>query len=153
MSFIRSVLGFAILPGALTPAPYADAQVIAIAPGEFSIAGYPVNCGPLPTIITSQIPDAAINNGQAILINPAVVGFLRPVLQLFVYAHECGHAVVGSNEVAADCWAIRTGRDQGWFPPQSFQLLIQMFQGNPGDINHPPGPARIAAMMQCYQAP
>ena len=53
-------------------------------------------------------------------------------------------------EVAADCWAIRTGRNQGWFPPQAFQALMQMFQNNPGDMAHPNGPVRVQNMWYCY---
>lgn len=120
-------------------------------PGTFSMDGIPVFCGQLPTVLDSSIPDAAMNNGQAILINPAVVGTFPTELKLWAYAHECGHAIVGANEIGADCWAVVTGKHQGWFPPQAFGYLIQLFQNNPGNINHPPGPVRIQAMMQCYQ--
>ena len=120
-------------------------------PGSFSIDGIPVVCGSLPTILTPNIPDVAMNNGQAILINPLVAGQLPTVLKLFWYAHECGHAFVGANEVRADCWAIRVGRNQGWFPSQAFSSLIEMFRYNTGDMRHPPGPARVNEMIQCYQ--
>jgi hypothetical protein len=122
-------------------------------PGQFALDGYPVVCGNAPTIVTPQIPDAAMNNGQAILLNPMVMGRLPTVLKLFVYAHECGHFFAGSNETGADCWAIRTGRDQGWFPPQAFQALIAMFRNNPGSMRHPPGMIRVNNMMTCYQTP
>jgi hypothetical protein len=71
-------------------------------------------------------------------------------LKLYWVAHECGHYQVGNSEVAADCWAIRTGRNQGWFPPQAFQALMQMFQNNPGDMAHPSGPVRVQNMWYCY---
>lgn len=121
-------------------------------PGAFAIDGIPVVCGGLPTAVDIRIPDAAMNNGQAILINPAVVGRLPTVLKLFTYAHECGHAVVGADELAADCWAIQTGKSQGWFPPEAFGALIALFQNNRGDIRHPPGPVRIENMRRCYGA-
>jgi hypothetical protein len=135
-----------LLLGAIEPA---FSQVFP--PGQFSIDGIPVSCGGLPTILTPNIPDVAMNNGQAILINPNVAGSQPTVLKLFWYAHECGHSVVGANESAADCWAIRTGRDQGWFPPNAFGLLINMFKNNPGDMTHAPGPARVNNMIQCYK--
>jgi hypothetical protein len=121
-------------------------------PGQFAIDGIPVFCGNLPTVVTPNIPDGAMNNGQAILLNPMVLGRLPTVLKLYVYAHECGHAVVGADEVGADCWAIRTGRDQGWFPPEAFGLLIEFFRNNPGSLRHPPGLVRVNNMMQCYQS-
>jgi hypothetical protein len=127
----------------------ANAQIYP--PGQFAIDGIPVICGNLPTVITPNIPDGAMNNGQAILLNPIVLSALPTVLKLYVYAHECGHAIVGANEVAADCWAIRTGRDQGWFPPEAFDYLIEFFKDNPGTLRHPPGPVRVSNMMQCYQ--
>jgi hypothetical protein len=119
-------------------------------PGQFRIDGYQVNCGNVPTIVTTNIPDVAMNNGSAILINPIVIGGLPTVLKLFWYAHECAHSVLGPDEASADCWAIRTGRDQGWFPPQAFGLLMQMFQNNPGDNTHAPGPIRVQRMSWCY---
>ncbi len=128
----------------------ASAQVYP--PGRFSIDGIPVVCGNVPTVVTTNIPDAGMFNGQAILLNPAVLGRLPTVLKLYIYAHECGHAVVGSDEVAADCWAIRVGRDQGWFPPQAFGYLVEFFRNNPGSMRHPPGPVRVQNMMQCYQS-
>ena len=134
----------------LTTAHKANAQVYP--PGQFALDGIPVACGNMPTVVTPNIPDVAMNNGQAILLNPMVMGNLPTVLNLYWYAHECGHSMVGSDEVRADCWAIRTGRNQGWFPPQAFELLIQMFRDNPGDMRHPSGPNRVRNMMQCYQS-
>ena len=134
------------------PSPvFAQAQILP--PGQLVLDGFPVVCGPYPTVITPQLPDSAMFNGQAILLNPMVLNQLPTVLKLYTYGHECGHAVVGMSETAADCWSVRTGRDQGWFPPQAFQLLVQLFANNPGDIRHPPGPVRVENMIQCYQSP
>ncbi|WP_233810288.1 hypothetical protein [Paraburkholderia sp. HP33-1] len=150
ISCLRSALFAATMALSMTISPNLMAQVFP--PGGFAIDGIPVACGPLPTILTTNIPDAAMNNGQAILINPAVVGTFPHVLKLWAYAHECGHAFVGANEIGADCWAVTTGKHQGWFPPQAFSALIQLFGNNPGNLNHPPGPVRIQAMLQCYQS-
>jgi hypothetical protein len=126
----------------------------AFPPGTFSVDGYPIVCGPLTFVIVPGLPDVGINNGQGqILLNPQVMSALPTVLKLYWVAHECGHYFVGANEVAADCWAIRTGKQQGWFPPQAFQLLAQMFQNNPGSVRHPAGPQRVANMWQCYNTP
>lgn len=131
---------------------FEDSSAQVYPPGQFALDGVPVVCGNMPTVLTPNIPDGAMNNGQAILLNPMVMGRLPTVLKLYMYAHECGHSVVGMDEVGADCWAIRVGRDQGWFPPQAFGLLIQMFQNNPGDMSHPSGPDRVNYMLQCYQS-
>ncbi len=128
----------------------ANAQIYP--PGQFAIDGYPVVCGGLPTVVTANFPDAGMNNGQAIFLNPLVFARLPTVLKLYIYAHECGHSVVGHDEMGADCWAIRTGRDQGWFPPQAFAWLMQFFNGNMGSLRHPPGAVRVQAMFQCYHS-
>src|SRR5262249_23479121 len=105
-------------------------------------------------VLTPTISDVGLNNGLGqIFLNPVVLQQLPTNLKLFWAAHECGHFFAGANEVAADCWAIRIGRDQGWFPPQAFQMMVVMFQNNPGDLVHPSGPARVQAMMQCYTTP
>ncbi len=144
-------LWFAFIAIAVASIPVRASHAQVFPPGTFVIDGYPVSCGGAPTVLIPSLPDAAMNNGQAIAINPIVVQQLPTVLKLFTYAHECGHFFSGADELGADCWAIRIGRDQGWFPPEAFQFLIQLFQGNPGNINHPPGPIRIQNMLNCYQ--
>ncbi len=140
-----------LVPMLLGIAALDDAKAQVYPPGQFALDGVPVVCGNMLTVVTPNIPDVAMNNGQAILLNPMVMGGLPTVLKLYWYAHECGHSFVGADEVQADCWAIQTGRDQGWFPPQAFALLMQMFRNNPGDLRHPSGPDRVQYMLQCYQ--
>ncbi|MCX7356732.1 MAG: hypothetical protein NT015_01065 [Alphaproteobacteria bacterium] len=132
-------------------APVAHAQTFP--PGTFSIDGIPVVCGSNFVVLNPYLPDAAMNNMAGVIsVNPNIVGQLPTVLKLFTFAHECGHSMVGLNEIGADCWAVRTGKEQGWFPPESFQYLVQLFANNPGDLNHPPGPARVQAMWNCYNS-
>jgi hypothetical protein len=146
---LRIVCGCLLLFGLLS----ADVRAQVFPPGTFFIDGIPIVCGMNTFVLTSNFPDSGMNNGAGtIFINPILVGPMPTVLKLYVAAHECGHSVVGADEVGADCWAVRTGRDQGWFPPQAFQLLMQMFAGNPGDLRHPPGQVRVQAMWQCYNS-
>lgn len=121
-----------------------------IPPGRLTIDGIPVSCGPYPTIIASTLPDVGSFDGQAIYLNPNILAQLPTPLKLYWYAHECAHGIGFLDEAEADCWAIRTGRDQGWFPPTDFNSLMQMFSRNPGSIRHPPGPVRVQIMMNCY---
>ena len=122
-------------------------------PGTFHIDGFPIVCGPVTFIYNPALNDVGMNNGQGqIFLNPNILAQLPTVLKLFWVGHECGHTFVGANEVAADCWAVRVGKQQGWFPPQAFQALMVMFQNNPGDMAHPSGPNRVAMMWQCYNS-
>ncbi len=122
--------------------------------------GHPVVLAAAPSL-----PDVGaariVNNQPVIFMNPSVLGAYPPVMQLFWYAHECAHHALGhlvtmasTNEADADCWAVRTGRSQGWFPPQAFQLLVATLGNSPGSTwGHLPGPARVGHMWACYNQP
>lgn len=120
-------------------------------PGTFAIDGFPVSCGGYPTVLAPQLQDAGFFDGRALILNPIAIGRLPTPLKLYIYAHECAHGLGIMNEAEADCWAIRTGRDQSWFSPQAFNYLMMFFQNNPGSSRHPPGPARVRNMMACYE--
>lgn len=123
----------------------------AFPPGTFSIDGYPVYCGMNVTILAPNLRDVGMNDGRGhIYVNPYILGQQPTPLKLFWYAHECGHSVVGASESDADCWAIKTGKKQGWFPESSFRDLMIVFANNPGDWTHLPGPARWAHIRACY---
>jgi hypothetical protein len=128
-----------------------EARAQVFPPGSFSVDGYPVVCYNVSFVLDPNLPDIGMARPGYIFLNPYYFVNLPTPLKLFWVGHECGHHVVGLDETAADCWSVRTGRDQGWFPPNAFYGLIEMLSNNPGDIVHPPGPARIAAMIRCYQ--
>jgi len=116
-----------------------------------TIGGIPLSCFGATTIVM-PIDDIAKAIPGKIILSPALFSY-PPVIQVFVFAHECGHQVVGSNESAADCWAIRTMRDQGLLPPQYTSAIAQMFSSSPGDWTHAPGQIRVQQMAQCYNTP
>lgn len=123
-------------------------------PGAFSVDGYPVSCFNNTFVLTSQLNDVGMNNGRGtIFLNPSILNSMPTVLKMYWVGHECGHSAVGPSEPAADCWSIRTGRNQGWFPPQAFSYLYQMFKDSPGDMAHGSGMQRLQNMLNCYQQP
>lgn len=147
LALLVALAGYACL----SPAP---AKAQAFPPGTFAIDGIPVNCGPVVVVLNPALPDVGMADGMGhIFLNPQALGGLPTVLKLYWFAHECGHYNVGASEVAADCWAIRTGRSQGWFPPKAFHALEAMFRNNPGDMAHPSGPRRVQNMIACYRQP
>lgn len=147
----RAALLFASLIGLLAPDTSLSKQ--AYPPGSFYIDGLPVVCGPTVFVVEPRLNDVGMAQPGIIYLNPNYFVPLPTSLKLFWAAHECGHQVVGINESAADCWAIRTGRAQGWFPPDQFNYMIEMFRNNPGDMRHPPGPRRVQDMIYCYNQP
>jgi hypothetical protein len=128
----------------------------------------PVTCHDFRGLPVTVIPNHTLSDvgaatlgpqGQPVMmLNPMVISSLPPIMQLFWYAHECAHHALGHianrnifNEAAADCWAVRTGKSQGWFPPQAFQqLIIMLGQSRGSPWGHLPGPQRIQSMLICY---
>ena len=115
------------------------------------IGDHRVSCGGVTTVIDPNLQDLAVARMGFIGLSPAALR-LPSQLQLFVYAHECAHFLVGSNEAAADCWAIRTGIEQDWFQQNDLAGLQQMFGNSLGDWTHKPGPARVADAVSCFHA-
>jgi len=117
------------------------------------IGGVHVSCLGVPTLV-ARINDIGMAAPGQIILNPLLFEMPAPI-QLFVYAHECGHHQpgIGSNEQLADCWAIRTGRDQGWLPPDVTGMIAAAFINSPGDWTHAPGQTRVQQMAACYNAP
>lgn len=114
----------------------------------------PVACGNVTYVVTPQVNDVGTANpGGVIYLNPNLLASSSTSMKLFWAAHECGHFVTGPDESMADCWAIRTGRNQGWFPPQVFAEMGGVFRSNPGDFTHAPGVVRLQRMADCYCAP
>jgi hypothetical protein len=138
---------------ALAIAAPTQAALVPLGPNPI-IGGVPVSCMGVPTWVDDQIPDIAMAVPGAIVLHPQL-GSWPPVVQIFVYAHECAHHVpaIGSNENAADCWAIKLGRNQGWINPASIGVIQAYFVTSPGNWTHLPGPLRVQQMQGCFFLP
>ena len=140
------------LTAALALASPASAQVVQTHPHQLYVDGVPAACGGVAFALDPNLPDVGMARPGVIILNPNVLAGMSSSMKLFWIAHECGHHAVGANEAAADCWAIRLGRNQGWFPPWAFEEMIYQFRFNPGDFTHAPGPQRVQQMMTCYES-
>ena len=136
-----------------------------------TIAGMPVHCTdargfPVTLVSEPQLNDVGMarlapNGAPEISLNPLILENLPPAVQLFWYAHECAHHVLGhtlgvpqlNNEMDADCWAIRIGRNQGWFRRQDLSGMYHYFINNPGSPwGHLPGPQRLQHFVNCFES-
>jgi len=121
-------------------------------PDTFSIDRTPVSCGVAIFELDKSLPVAGVNKGDGhIILNPDILAGMPSVLKLYVAEHECAYSVVGpKNEAAAACWAVRSGRDLGWFPPQSFKLLLHLLRRPEEGWTPALDATAIAALKKCY---
>jgi hypothetical protein len=128
------------------------------------IAGVPVFCRsfqgqPVAFVPNPSLPDvgrALPGSPPTIELNPVVLSRLTPLMQLFWYGHECAHHVLGgaNSESNADCWSIKTMRNQGMLTAQTVRQLQAQIAGTPGSMwGHLPGPARANLLGQCFATP
>ncbi len=124
-----------------------------------NIGGLPMHCiaatGQTVAIYIDPAVNAnigrAMNNGYPIIVlGPGFFNNVPPLVGQFWFLHECAHHVVGSNEAAADCFAIQNLRNIGAIkhPAQIAQLLDQISK-MPGSYTHLPGGPRAQLVYQC----
>lgn len=164
------IAAFAIgMLGLLVPISAAG-QIAFSDPFNPVIAGVPVNClsagtGQRVAFVANpwlnDVGRARPGMPPTIEMNPAVLGQLPRTMQLFWYGHECAHHALGhtigglslASESAADCWAVQTGRRQGFLSRADIESFVPYLYGNPGSPwGHLPGPQRIAQLMSCYES-
>lgn len=132
---------------------FADPPVRApkvIAAGKLTLAGRAMRCGGTPTLMSSTFWDFGGSGRGMIILNPTKLETLPLAVRLFVYEHECGHQILGVNELKADCYAIDKGRRDGWLDAASLSEVCAFFADSPGDWVHPPGPERCRYVTQCF---
>jgi hypothetical protein len=125
------------------------------------IAGVPVSCTSfnghpvafIPNFYLQDVGRAVPGYPPIIELNPNVLANLTPKMQLFWYAHECAHHVLGplNTEINADCWAIKTLRNQGFIVSSDIAQLQQQIVNTPGSIwGHLPGRQRAMLFLDCF---
>jgi hypothetical protein len=59
-----------------------------------------------------------------------------------------------NNEINADCWSIKTMRNQGLLSINELPELMAQISNTPGSMwGHLPGPSRAALFAKCFQTP
>ncbi|SNS42895.1 hypothetical protein SAMN06295955_101728 [Sphingopyxis indica] len=118
--------------------------------GELVLAGTPVRCGAARTVVTG-LGEVAMTYPGYILLDPTLFS-MPPAIQHFWYAHECAHQLFGYGELAADCWAIQTGKRLGWFGIGDLEWLEANAIRMRSDAEHPQAAVRLANLENCYAA-
>ena len=124
-----------------------------VAPGRLKLGGRRVLCGKRPSILDPEFDTwaGAYTNPGFIIVNPRYMSKETKTVQLYIYAHECGHQFRGFDEDTADAFAVRRGVRQGWLTRRGMKQVCRFISKVPGDAEHPAGPLRCKRMTKVYR--
>jgi hypothetical protein len=119
--------------------------------GQLRFDGQSFTCARFPTVEDPLLNDyAAAPYKGFLIINPTVFAKVPTTVKLWIYQHECAHALGIPDETKADCYSVSKLRHQGLLPPQGLEQVCDFISAGQADATHPAGPARCAAMRACY---
>ena len=120
--------------------------------GSTVVGGKRLSCSAARVVKTNRSPVAGFTVPGLIVLSPRRLRRYPRVMRRLIFLHECGHQYVGADETAADCWAVRRAKRQGWLTRRSFNIACRSVRKLPGSDVHLPGPARCRAMRRCFAA-
>lgn len=118
--------------------------------GSAKVGGSRLSCRAASVVVSSKVPGPGYASSGVIYLGTKYLANYPSVTQRLVFLHECGHQYVGTDENAADCWAIRSAKRQGWLTAAGVRATCRAIWDTQGGDNHLPGPERCAAMQQCF---
>ncbi len=119
-----------------------------VAPGRLVVAGRRLSCGTTATLLR-DFEGFAVSSTVIILNMQALKDLPRPV-QWLIYYHECGHILFGPSETAADCYAVRRARREGWLSKQALDDICAVFNIAGHGPLHPDPEQRCEQLRQCF---
>jgi hypothetical protein len=120
--------------------------------GQLSFDGQRFICGKLPTVLDPLLTDyAAAPYKGFIILNPKVLPKVPTAVKLWIFHHECGHALGIKDETRADCFSAQRGRRAGWLTPEGLEQVCDFISAGKADTVHASGAERCAAMRTCYR--
>jgi len=128
-SAARVLVGLALCLVFVVANPEVDVAAIEqgklVKPGRLVVAGRKLSCGATATLLR-DFEGFAVSSTVIMLNMQALKELPRPV-QWLIYYHECGHILFGPSETAADCYAVRRARREGWLGRQSLDDICAVF--------------------------
>src|SRR5687767_2004090 len=119
-----------------------------VAPGRLVVAGRRLSCGATATLLR-DFEGFAVSSTVIMLNMQALKDLPRPV-QWLIYYHECGHILYGPSETAADCYAVRRARREGWLNRRTLEDICAVFNIAGHGAVHPDPVARCDQLRQCF---
>jgi len=118
--------------------------------GRLVIDGRVMACGRVPTVLDPRLDDFGASYPGFVVLNSRLFAGLPTAAKLWIFSHECAHQTVGTDEVKADCAAVRRGRREGWLTTDGLRQVCAFMQPAHGDGSHFTGTQRCALMQQCF---
>jgi hypothetical protein len=153
LSIVSGAFAQALLPNP-TPEVYVNHNgngAVVVPNGQLSFDGQPFTCGKFPTVLDPLLNDyAAAPYKGFIILNPKVFPKVSTAVKLWIFHHECGHALGISDESKADCFSAQRGRRAGWLTPEGLNQVCEFISAGKADSRHPSGNERCTTMRICY---
>lgn len=116
--------------------------------GRLVIEGRRLSCGSTKTLLR-DFEGFAVSS-TVIMLNMQALNPLPRQVQWLIYYHECGHILLGQSETAADCYAIKRARREGWLNDQALDDVCAVFNIAGHGPVHPDPQARCDQLRQCF---
>jgi hypothetical protein len=119
-----------------------------VAPGRLVVAGRKLSCGKTATLLR-DFEGFAVSS-TVIMLNLEALKDLPRQVQWLIYYHECGHILFGPSETAADCYAVRRARREGWLGSAGLEDVCAVFNVAGHGPLHPDPEQRCDQLRQCF---
>lgn len=116
------------------------------------IGGITLSCHAAEVVVNDEVPGPGFAVPGLIMFGPRYLKQYPPLVQRLIFLHECGHQYVGRDETAADCYAVETGKRQGWLTAGGLAQACKALWHTSADGVHLAGPERCAALQACFEA-
>jgi hypothetical protein len=119
-----------------------------VSAGRLVIEGRRLSCGTTKTLLR-DFQGFAVSS-TVIMLNMQALKDLPRQVQWLIYYHECGHILYGQSETAADCYAMRRARREGWLNDGVLSDICAAFNIAGHGPVHPDPEARCQQLRQCF---